>query len=126
MAPQWGEPSWHSLSERLRRSKNPRKAERRERRQAIVAVAEGRKNTIRLSDWGERDGRERKHKSVQGQGTTNGPSRHETQSLDSQDDSGSPWSELAHKKQGKPQQATEKCSCEVLSRLLKPMYNDMG
>lgn len=123
MAPQGREPSWHSLSERLRRSKNPRKAERQEKRQSIVAMAEGRRNTIRPSDWGERAGKERKHKSA---GTVNGPSRHETQPLGSQDDSGSPWSELAHKKQGKPQQATEKCSWEVLARLLKPMYTDMG
>lgn len=67
MASQGRKPSWHGLSERLRRSKNPRKEERREWRQASVAMAEGRRNTIRPSDWGERAGRERKHKSVQGQ-----------------------------------------------------------
>lgn len=67
MASQGRKLSWHGLSERLRRSKNPRKEERQEWRQATVAMAEGRRNTIRPSDWGERAGRERKHKSVQGQ-----------------------------------------------------------
>lgn len=50
MASQGRKLSWHGLSERLRRSKNPRKEERQEWRQATVAMAEGGRNTIRPSD----------------------------------------------------------------------------